>query len=178
MACFPHLRASVHSGFHRGQWVVCFGHFAYVGIELGAGHVIPSSGLKQRGHLHQKSLQRMIKDFDQVHVVTGVYLVYHLHTVLVEPVVVVGLPRGPVSEGRHVFVRPGKHPGHNQVSQTRPHVTGGCINQPRKKCNSLFTICCVFKRTRVHKMTVSKKNNVTSTFTYSFPSRPSFSCNI
>lgn len=42
-----YLRTSIHGGFHRGHWVMCFRHFAYVGIELCTGHVIPSASLEQ-----------------------------------------------------------------------------------------------------------------------------------
>lgn len=60
------------------------------------------------------------------------HLVQHLNTVLTEPIVVVGFPWSPVSEGHHVFIRPGEHTSHNQVIQTGPHVTRGCKGQKNK----------------------------------------------
>ena len=53
------------------------------------------------------------------------YLVAHLHAVLAEAVVVVGLARRPVGEGDRVLVRPAEQARERQVGQPRPHVTGG-----------------------------------------------------
>ncbi len=60
------------------------------------------------------------------------HLVRHLNTVLVEPLVIVGFPWRPVSEGHLVLVRPCVHTSQKEVIQASPHITAGC-KRPKKK---------------------------------------------
>ena len=53
------------------------------------------------------------------------HLIEHLHTVLPEAVVVVGLAGLPVGEGGHVTVRPRVEAHLQRVVQAGPHVAGG-----------------------------------------------------
>lgn len=112
---------------------MCFGHFAYVGIEFCTGNVVPSASLeywlKKRRNV-QTCLSQHGGTLVELAFVSP-YLVQHLNAVFTEPVVVVGFPRGPVSEGGHVFIRPAEQTGHSQVIQTSPDITGGCKKKSR-----------------------------------------------
>ena len=50
-----YLRAAVHSGLHGGQRVVGLGRFADVGVEFGAGHVVPPARLQQETQTRKKN---------------------------------------------------------------------------------------------------------------------------
>lgn len=116
-----------------------FGHFAHEGIKFRTIDVVPSASLKQRYNKHVNVFlffSFILDTFKRVDFFLS-HLVGHLHTVLIEPIMVGWFPQVPISEGHHVPVGPGKESRHSQVIHTSPHITGGC-NRPKPRTNCVF----------------------------------------